>query len=69
MVGAVGILRTALYAAYKDKNWNDICKKVKGRVKFENTFYTETAKKISRKRVKLLKSFYNVLDIELNKKL
>ena len=68
LIGAVGILRCALCCEDEHSDWKDICRRVKSRLKDIKTFYTETGKKIAEKRIKLIESFYRVLDIELNQR-
>ncbi|MBR9679168.1 MAG: HD domain-containing protein [Nanoarchaeota archaeon] len=65
LVGTVGILRTALYAAYYDKTWNDMLRKVGSRIS-KAKFYTSTGKKIAKKRIKFVKKFYEKMELELN---
>ena len=65
MIGAVGMMRTALYAAYYDKSWKDMLKKARtrlGKIKFS----TKTGNRIARKRVRLVERFYEELELELN---
>lgn len=65
LVGAVGILRTALYAAYYNKSWRDMYEKVGSRL-FENKFYTKTAREIVSNRKVLLEDFFVQLEKELS---
>jgi uncharacterized protein len=66
LVGAVGVMRSALYAAYFHKNWREMLKKVKTRVDANHSFYTNTGKRTARKRITLVKNFYKELELELN---
>lgn len=65
MVGAVGILRVALSASTKGKDWEHIKKKARWRLKIKDDFYTETGKRIAASRCNLLKEYVNQLLIEV----
>ncbi len=66
LVGAVGILRSALYAAYYDKNWSEMAAKVKTRFADDYYFFTKTGRKIAKKRISMVKKFYAELEKELS---
>ena len=65
MIGAVGLLRTALSAQVQNKDWNHALKKAKWRLQIKDDFLTPTAKKIAKQRQNLLKTFTQQLTIEL----
>lgn len=65
MIGAVGILRTALSATVKNKGWNHILRKAKWRLSILDDFLTPTGKLIAKRRKKLISDFVNQLINEL----
>ena len=65
MIGAVGLLRTALSAQVQNKDWNHILKKAKWRLKIREDFLTLTGKKIAQQRQKLVTKFILQLTSEL----
>jgi uncharacterized protein len=65
MIGAVGLLRTALSAQVQNKDWNHVLKKAKWRLQIKDDFLTQTAKKIAKQRQHLLKTFIQQLTLEL----
>ena len=65
MIGAVGLLRTALSAQVQGKDWKHVLKKAKWRLKIKNDFLTLTGKKIAKTRQNLLTDFINQLMKEL----
>jgi uncharacterized protein len=65
MIGAVGLLRTALSAQVQNKDWNHVLKKAKWRLQIQDDFLTQTAKRIAKQRKKLLKTFIKQLRYEL----
>jgi uncharacterized protein len=66
LVGAVGVMRSALYASYYHKTWKQMAKKVHTRIKSNHNFTTKTGNIIARKRMTLVKNFYKELELELN---
>jgi len=66
LIGAVGLMRTALDAAYYHKTWWDMVKKMENRLEMKDLFYTKTAKNLARKRLKLLKNVLQQLKKELD---
>ena len=66
LVGAVGVMRSALYAAYYHKNWKEMLRKVRTRIKANHSFTTKTGKRIAHKRISLIKKFYEEMELELN---
>lgn len=65
MIGAVGILRTALSAVMQNKEWNHVLKKAKWRLKIIDDFLTPYGKAIAKTRKNLVTNFANQLFIEL----
>jgi uncharacterized protein len=67
MIGAVGLLRTALSAQVQSKDWKYVLKKAKWRLKIKDDFLTATGKKIAKQRQKLITTFIHQLANELQK--
>jgi len=65
LIGAVGLLRTALSAQVQNKDWKHILKKALWRLKIKDDFLTLTGKKISQKRKNLITLFIHQLTSEL----
>lgn len=65
MVGAVGLLRTALSAIVKGAGWDHIIAKIKWRCELLSDFKTAAGRKISAERSKLVRSFAQQLFEEL----
>lgn len=65
MIGAVGILRTALSAAVKNKGWDHILHKARWRLNILDDFLTPTGKLMAKRRRKLVLDFVDQLINEL----
>lgn len=65
MIGAVGLLRTALSAQVQNKDWNHVLKKANWRLQIKDDFLTQKAKRIAKQRQKMLKTFIQQLTLEI----
>lgn len=65
MIGAVGLLRTALSAQVQNKDWKHVLEKAKWRLRIKDDFLTQKAKNIAKQRQNLLKDFIKQLTLEL----
>lgn len=65
LIGTVGLMRIGLHAAYCHETWKTMIDKMKERLDMSESFYTKTAKKMARKRLKLIKEFSEELEKEI----